>query len=185
MIPAFGFMGSTVEPPSGTSVALASRGPDGPSQDAIARDGGQLPQIQENFPAAELRRAELAVAKGVWHLHCRLVPAARDHLEADLEADRVYGNAFEHRASQREEPRRAVADRHERVPDEASGARDDAAAERPVERRAAGHVAASDREVGSGRDRVEEKGDDLWRVGEIRVHDHGDVASRLAEAGEH
>src|SRR5206468_11507846 len=115
-----------------------------PPQDLVPRDHAELLQILPDLTTAELRRAELAVAERVRHLDDLLRLRARDHLEADLEADGVQVHAVERGAAYREESARGVVHRHENVAHEAREARDEAAAARTVRRRTNRVVAAAD-----------------------------------------
>src|SRR5438552_7177349 len=151
----------------------------------VARHHADLLEILHDFAAAELRGAELAVAEGVRHLDHRLRPGARDDLESDLEADGVEAHTVDRGAAYREEPARGVPYRDEHVADQACDSRDDAAAQRPIHRRAALDVAAAYGKVGAVVDRLHERGDGLRGVRQVGIHDDEDVAARFVEPGDH
>src|SRR5207249_12066935 len=96
------------------------------AQHLVARDLAELHEVLHDLSAAELRLAELAVAEHVRDLYGFLVARPCHDLEPDLEADRVEPDPVERRPAYREEAGGAVADRHEHVPEQTRGARDDA-----------------------------------------------------------
>src|SRR5438093_5388448 len=94
-------------------------------------------------------------------------------------------HAIDRGAPYREEAARGIAYRHEHVTHETRDARDDAAAQRPIHRRATAHVAAANGEIGALVDRLDQGGHDLRRVREVGVHHDENVTARLLEAGDH
>jgi len=78
-------------------------------------------------------------------------------------------DAVECGAPHRKESARRISYRHQRVAHQACDARDHSAAQRPVHRRAAGDVAAADRQIGAVLDRLHQRTSGVERAGGSRL----------------
>src|SRR5439155_13378573 len=135
-----------------------------PPERLVAGDLTQLHDVLHDLAAPELRLPELAVAEGVWNLDDPRCAGPRDHLEPDLEADRVEANPVDRPPPDGEESAGRIADRHEHASHHARDPRDDAPAHRPVPGPTSFDVTAADGEVGARVHRADEPRPDLSRI---------------------